>query len=305
MSTYEALDLRYDATIGYGSFGRVDLACSKTAQQYYAVKKFNIHEIVQQAQNEYINNERRILQSLEHPFLVKLICTHMDRVNLYLVMECVEGGEVRDYLIDMSEEDLCNAVRFYSVEVICAFRYMHSKNIVYRDLKPENLLLSKDGHVKLSDFGLAKVLKGKTYTICGTAEYLAPEILLKKGYNAEVDWWSLGTLVYELISGSPPFCGINDEETFDLIKKGDLQIPSKFHEEMREVVETLLNRDPSKRSSATSLKWYADIDFTKVENKAIEPPFVPAPFAIEELPKLEQDKGEPAMQRERDLFEDW
>ncbi|VDN21113.1 unnamed protein product [Cylicostephanus goldi] len=179
----------------------------------------------------------------------------MDRMNLYLVMECVEGGEVRDYLIDMSEEDLSNAVRFYSMEVICALRYLHLRNIVYRDLKPENLLLSKNGHVKLSDFGLAKVLKGKTYTICGTAEYMAPEILLKKGYGAEVDWWSLGILIYELISGSPPFCGINDDETFDLIKKGDVQVSSEFHGEVRDVVEMLLSRDPTKRSSAISLKW--------------------------------------------------
>ncbi|VDP12823.1 unnamed protein product [Heligmosomoides polygyrus] len=116
------------------------------------------------------------------------ICTGMDKVNLILVMEFVHAGELIDYVHDLSGEDLQSAVRFYSMEIVCALQYIHSKDIVYRDLKPENLLLSKDGHIKIADFGLAKLLKGKTYTICGTAEYMAPEVLQKKGYGTAVDW---------------------------------------------------------------------------------------------------------------------
>ncbi|RCN42859.1 hypothetical protein ANCCAN_11146 [Ancylostoma caninum] len=168
MTSYEKLHLRYVATVGGGTFGRVDLAWSESTKQHYAVKKFNIHDVVQEGHAQYVNRERQILRSLENPFIVKLVCAHMDRFNLLLVTEFVEGGELRDYLNDMSRvhatcclrEDLYNAVRFYSMEIICALQHIHSKNIVLRDLKPENLLLSKDGHVKIADFGLAKVLKG-------------------------------------------------------------------------------------------------------------------------------------------------
>ncbi|EYB91368.1 hypothetical protein Y032_0206g1954 [Ancylostoma ceylanicum] len=240
MTSYEKLDLRYVGTIGSGTFGRVDLAWSEPSKQHYAVKKFSIHDVVQEGHTEYVNRERQILRCLDNPFIVKLcinshlrVCTQMDKFNLFLVTEFVEGGELRDYLGDMSEEDLYAAVRFYSMEIICALRHIHPKNIVLRDLKPENLLLSRDGHVKISDFGLAKVLKGKTYTICGTPEFMAPEILSKKGYGMDVDWWSLGILLFELITGRTPFSGDTQEETFEAIRKGDLRFPDGFHAEAR------------------------------------------------------------------------
>ncbi|KAL6727105.1 hypothetical protein Aduo_009011 [Ancylostoma duodenale] len=229
MVSYETLDLRYVATVGTGTFGRVDLAWSEPTKQHYAVKKFNVHDVVQDGHTEYVNRERKILRSLENPFIVKLICTHMDKFNLFLVTEFVEGGELRDYLSDMSEEDLYDAVRFYSMEIIVALQHIHSKNIVLRDLKPENLLLSEDGHVKIADFGLAKVLKGKTYTICGTPEFMAPELISRKGYGMDVDWWSLGVLLFELITGTTPFSGDTQEDTFEAIQKGDLQFPDGFH----------------------------------------------------------------------------
>ncbi|KAK6012398.1 kinase domain protein, partial [Ostertagia ostertagi] len=188
MVHFEELQLRDVATLGCGTFGRVDLAWSEAKQEYYAVKKFNIHEVVQRNRAEYVKREKELLLMSSCPFVVELICTGMDRINLSLVVEFVHGGELSDYLNDMNEEDLQTAVRFYSVEIVCALQHIHSKNIVYRDLKPENLLLSKTGHVKIADFGLAKLLRGKTYTICGTAEYIAPEVIMKKGYGIAVDW---------------------------------------------------------------------------------------------------------------------
>ncbi|KAK6742766.1 hypothetical protein RB195_010185 [Necator americanus] len=307
MSSYENPQLIYYGIIGRGSFGRVELAFSNATKQYYAVKKLNIHEVVQEGHAEYVNREKQILCSLKNPFIVKLFGSHMDKVNLNLVMEYVEGGELRDYLYSMSEDELYDAVRFYSAEVIFALQHIHSKNVVYRDLKPENLLLSKDGHVRITDFGLAKVLKAKTYTICGTAEYMAPEIFQKSGYGTAVDWWSLGIVIFELISGKPPFCGNTVDETFEKIREGSLQYPDGFSCEAREVVTKLLDRNPQLRApEVTALVWYSEIDWDNVKNATIKPPFVPASFDINDLQPLEEKADEVAsMQRERDLFEDW
>ncbi|KIH64831.1 kinase domain protein [Ancylostoma duodenale] len=259
-----------------GTFGRVDLAWSEPTKQHYAVKKFNVHDV--------------------------------------RVTEFVEGGELRDYLSDMSRahatcslrEDLYDAVRFYSMEIIVALQHIHSKNIVLRDLKPENLLLSEDGHVKIADFGLAKVLKGKTYTICGTPEFMAPELISRKGYGMDVDWWSLGVLLFELITGRTPFSGDTQEDTFEAIQKGDLQFPDGFHAAAREVVEKLLDRNPCNRAPNKSmLAWYAAIDWGDVEGLKIAPPFKPAPFEISELRPLEESEEVASSQRERDLFADW
>ncbi|VDL83204.1 unnamed protein product [Nippostrongylus brasiliensis] len=206
MVAYEELLIKDVSSLGSGTFGHVDLAWSDAKHEYFAQKKFNINDVdffvVQENRVEYVKREKDVLQLCSSPFIVKLICTGMDKFSLFLVMEFAHGGELRDYLYDMSEKELLEAVRFYVTEVVCALKHIHSKSVnystyvnqfnhsieVYRDLKPENLLLSKEGHVKLTDFGLAKVLKGKTYTICGTAEYIAPEVFLRKGYGVDVDW---------------------------------------------------------------------------------------------------------------------
>nr|CDJ85336.1 Serine threonine protein kinase-related domain containing protein [Haemonchus contortus] len=307
MVTYEELQLRNVATLGCGTFGRVELAWSEAKQEYYAVKKFNIHEVVQQNRMEYVKREKQLLLMSSCSFVVELVCTGMDRVNLSLVMEFIHGGELSDYLNDMSEEDLRAAVHFYSVEIVCALQHLHSKSIVYRDLKPENLLLTKNGHVKIADFGLAKLLKGKTYTICGTAEYIAPEVILKKGYGIAVDWWSLGVLIFEFLCGRPPFCGETTEQVFEAIRQCNITFPDQMDAYARELILTLLDRDPSKRGvDICNQKWFGDVDWDKARKLSIQPPLIPAPFDVTDFSPLSEDVDkEASAQRERDHFADW
>ncbi|KAK5969414.1 Pkinase-domain-containing protein [Trichostrongylus colubriformis] len=179
--------------------------------------------------------------------------------------------------------------------------------LVYRDLKPENLLLSENGHIKISDFGLAKLLRGKTYTICGTAEYIAPEVILKKGYGIAVDWWSLGVLIFELLCGQPPFHGDSTEMVFEAIRQDSFTFPEGFDLSTRDLIALLLERDPSKRAvDICSQKWFADVDWEKARTLSLQPPLIPAPFDVTDLsPLTECECQEVSAQRERDHFFDW
>ncbi|WKY01168.1 hypothetical protein Q1695_015291 [Nippostrongylus brasiliensis] len=306
MVAYEELLIKDVSSLGSGTFGHVDLAWSDAKHEYFAQKKFNINDVVQENRVEYVKREKDVLQLCSSPFIVKLICTGMDKFSLFLVMEFAHGGELRDYLYDMSEKELLEAVRFYVTEVVCALKHIHSKSVVYRDLKPENLLLSKEGHVKLTDFGLAKVLKGKTYTICGTAEYIAPEVFLRKGYGVDVDWWSLGVLIFELLNGSPPFTGDSEEAVIEAVKQHSISYPSSFDKSTRELIESLISNDPARRGENISNRsWFATVDWGKAGNFGVQPPIVPASLDVSSLSPPSIDRGTESPQRARDLFEDW
>jgi protein kinase A len=191
-------------TLGTGSFGRVILVKHKTTKQYHAMKVLDRQKVVKLKQVEHTLNEKLILQAITLPFIVHLDYSFKDNSNLYMVLEFVNGGEMFSHLRNVgkySEED----TMFYASQIVLAFEYLHSLDIIYRDLKPENILIDQTGYLKVTDFGFAKRVKGRTWTLCGTPEYLAPEIILSKGYNKAVDWWSFGVLVYEMAAGFPPF----------------------------------------------------------------------------------------------------
>ncbi len=142
-----------------------------------------------------------------------------------MVLEFVQGGDL--FTLLRTESNFTNDVAtFYISEIVLALEYLHSLDIAYRDLKPENLLIDQNGHIKIADFGFAKVVKDKTYTLCGTPEYLAPEIILSNGYNKEADWWALGILLYEMLVGHPPFFDNTPEDIYKLILQGEFEIPS-------------------------------------------------------------------------------
>jgi serine/threonine protein kinase len=184
--------------IGTGTFGRVYVATREGKS--YAIKFLSKAKIIELEQVDHIKNEKNILASLKHPFIVNLIESFKDETNIYLVFELVQGGEVFR-LIRLEKLFPNDVVLFYATEIILALQHLHQFKIVYRDLKPENLLINKDGHIKLTDFGFAKRIEDKSYTLCGTPEYLAPEIVLGEGHHHGADWWALGILVYELLSG--------------------------------------------------------------------------------------------------------
>ena len=206
-------DFELDRTIGTGSFGRVMIVNMKRDRsQRYAMKMLKKENIVKMKQVEHTLNERKILSSIDFPFVVKLAFSFKDTSNLYMILEYVTGGEMFTHLRKTgrySEENAC----FYASQIVLTFEYLHYLNIVYRDLKPENVILfhplpefflyifkylciyvlkvlyDSNGYIKITDFGFAKIIKDRTWTLCGTPEYLAPEIILSRGYNKAVDWW--------------------------------------------------------------------------------------------------------------------
>jgi protein kinase A len=184
---YTLTDFQIQRTLGTGSFGRVHLVQSKHNQRFYAVKVLKKAQVVKMKQVEHTNDERRMLQQVKHPFLITLWGTFQDSKNLYMVMDFVEGGELFS-LLRKSQRFPNPVAKFYAAEVTLALDYLHSHNIIYRDLKPENLLLDRHGHLKITDFGFAKEVPDITWTLCGTPDYLAPEVVASKGYNKSVDW---------------------------------------------------------------------------------------------------------------------
>ena len=210
---YSLTDFTLQRTLGTGSFGRVHLVQSNHNQRFYAIKVLKKDQVVRMKQVEHTNDERRMLQKVKHSFLVTLWGTFQDSKNLYMVMDFVEGGElfsllrksqvsdigfhgyyhqfytIFEYMDSLAEKRFPNPVaKFYAAEVTLALDYLHSHHIIYRDLKPENLLLDRHGHLKITDFGFAKEVPDITWTLCGTPDYLAPEVVASKGYNKSVDW---------------------------------------------------------------------------------------------------------------------
>lgn len=241
LSDFEVLQ-----TLGTGSFGRVRLGKEKSTGQYFALKVLKKAEILRLKQVDHVMSELSILRQIKHPFVVNLHGYTQDNRYLYLVLEYVSGGELFTYLRGVGRLENDHA-RLYAAQITTIFEYLHSKNIIYRDLKPENLLIAADGYLRLTDFGFAKVVEGRTYTLCGTPEYLAPEILLNKGHGKPVDWWTLGIIIYEMLAGIDPFSDEDPMAIYQKILKGKIKFTRHFDKNAKSLVKHLLVADLSKR----------------------------------------------------------
>lgn len=193
-------------------------------------------------------------------------------------MEYVPGGELRSQISDLNRLPTYMA-RFYSAEILLALEHLHSLGIAYRDLKPENILIDHTGHVKISDLGFAKRLEeDRTYTMCGTPEYLAPEVIKREGHGKEVDIWSLGILIYEMLVGLPPYVGRCPADVFDKILYEDLELQTDFDGDAKNLIEKCLKKDPRKRISIEEIKkhkWFHGLDFEKMKKKELQAPWIP------------------------------
>lgn len=227
--------------------------------------------------------ERNILEAVKNPFIVELFYAFQTNGKLYLILEYLSGGELFTFL-DREGMFLENVAMFYASELILAIEHLHSLGIIYRDLKPENIMLDVHGHVVLTDFGLCKEgIDGKrTNTFCGTIEYMAPEILNRTGHGAEVDWWSLGALLFDMVTGSPPFCANNRKKTMEKIMKAQVRFPPYLTDGLKDLLRKLLERTVSKRiggkTGAEEVKahrWFRKIDWDLVAAKGYPPPFMP------------------------------
>jgi len=268
--------------IGRGSFGKVMQVRKKDTNKIYAMKILNKDMIVQRQELEHLSAEKNVLQKLVHPYLVNLNYSFQTPDKLYFVMDYVNGGELFFHL-QRDKKFHEDRARFYLAEIACGLEYLHAHGVLYRDLKPENLLLTADGHICMTDFGLAKegllCNDARTSTFCGTPEYLAPEVLNGEKYGMPVDWWSFGTLMFEMLTGLPPFYCEDVQKMYQKIVSAHLHIPPNFSPEAKHLVERLLDRDPKSRlSDPKEVKkhpWFAPIDWEKLENKQLTPPFKP------------------------------
>jgi len=311
-------DFEMVRTLGCGSFGRVKYAKWKKDGKFYAVKFMKKHEIIKLKQVDHINNEKRLMSQISYPFIVNMVGYSKDSHFIYIIMECITGGELFTHLRrarKFSDEQS----KFYAAQVGSAFAHIHSKNIIHRDLKPENILLCPNGYSKLTDFGFAKIIEPgtRTYTLCGTPEYIAPEVLLNKGHGKPVDWWTLGILIYEMICGQPPFCDEDPMGIYQKILAGKVYFPKYFDKDAKALVKKLLTADLSKRfgnlkdgpADILKHKWFSNLDFSELEAYK-----VPSPYNVgvkddkdvsnfEDIP--DSKDAPPSVPSAQDPFVDW
>lgn len=294
-------NLEYKALLGTGMFGKVTLVEDKSNQKKYALKAVSIDYVVKSGHKIHLLNERNTMLMLDHPFLIKLHRTFKDESHLYFLLQPCLGGELFTVLRNRSR--LANdEARFYTASVLLAFEYMHSKNIIYRDLKPENLLLDRQGFLMITDFGFAKLLdeSGRTYTLCGTPDYLAPEVIAQsRGHGKGADWWCLGILTYEMLADQPPFQDNNTMRQMGRIKALQYQCPDYFTDEVKDFLKKLLTKRKSERwgviggaKQVKEHKWFNGFSFEDLVNKNLTPPITPkisGPYDVSNF----DDYGEP------------
>ncbi|KAI0533018.1 serine/threonine-protein kinase gad8 [Xylaria digitata] len=271
--------------IGKGSFGKVMQVRKKDTHRIYALKTIRKAKIISRSEVAHTLAERSVLAQINNPFIVPLKFAFQSPEKLYFVLAFVNGGELFYHLSKEGRFDI-NRSRFYTAELLCALECLHGFNVIYRDLKPENILLDYQGHIALCDFGLCKLEmrdEDHTNTFCGTPEYLAPELLLGQGYNKTVDWWTLGVLLYEMLTGLPPFYDENTNEMYRKISSEPLHFPSSdvVPPAAKDLLTKLLNRDPTQRLGANgsveikSHPFFHAIDWRKLLQRKYEPSFKP------------------------------
>ncbi|XP_044071401.1 RAC-gamma serine/threonine-protein kinase isoform X3 [Siniperca chuatsi] len=278
-------DFDYLKLLGKGTFGKVILVREKASGKYYAMKILKKEVIIAKDEVAHTLTESRVLKNTRHPFLTSLKYSFQTKDRLCFVMEYVNGGEL---FFHLSRERVFSEerTRFYGAEIVSALDYLHSAKIVYRDLKLENLMLDKDGHIKITDFGLCKegITDAATMkTFCGTPEYLAPEVLEDNDYGRAVDWWGLGVVTYEMMCGRLPFYNQDHEKLFELILMEDIKFPRTLSADAKSLLSGLLIKDPNKRlgggpDDAKEImrhSFFSGVDWQDVYDKKLVPPFKP------------------------------
>ena len=309
-------DIAIKDTLGHGTYGRVRLCESAGARDalervqlahtgFFALKILKKSEIIRLKQGEHVQSERQLLlHKTSHPFIVQAYHTYKDERNLFMILEYVPGGELLSDARNCFDND---TAKFYAAQLVMALQYLHADNIIYRGLVPDNLLIDRSGYIKLVDFGFAKQLHATTagegpltYTLCGTAEYLAPEIVNSQGHSKGADWWALGIVIYEMLAGYPPFYANNPFEIYQQILRAQPRYPLHFDLNLHEginiadgarlrdqprngLVARLLISDRKGRigclkNGAEDIKkhkWFRGLNWAQLYNKQMAAPMTP------------------------------
>ncbi|CAK78829.1 unnamed protein product (macronuclear) [Paramecium tetraurelia] len=271
--------------LGRGAFGQVMLVEKKDTGEWFAMKTIRKEDIIEKDQLEHTKTEKMILEHVNHPFLVNLAYAFQTPQKLFFIMQFMKGGELFQHLRMARKFDEKRA-KFYVAELLLGLGHLHSKDIVYRDLKLENILMDDVGNVFLTDFGMAKIVRKNelAMTFCGTPEYLCPEVILGYGCDKTADWWSLGILTYEMMYGLPPFYNKNQTIMFKLIKEAELRFPERpeVSKEAKDFISRLLVRDRFARLGAKgdfqeliAHPWFKDINWEQLIQKKVPTPYKP------------------------------
>ncbi|KAK1818163.1 cytochrome c oxidase subunit 1 [Friedmanniomyces endolithicus] len=295
-------------TLGTGTFARVWLAklANRKASdnnKVFALKILRKTDVIRLKQVEHVRNERDVLAAVAgHPFITTMVASFQDSDTLYMVLEYCPGGEVFSYLRRARRFNEPTS-QFYAAEIVLILEFLHEREgVAYRDLKPENILIDAEGHLKLVDFGFAKKIESReTYTLCGTPEYLAPEVIRNTGHGTAVDWWAFGILIYEFLVGQPPFWDQNPMKIYEQIVEGKVRYPSAMSQDARDIIAGLCEVDVAKRlgnvkggaSTVKSQPWFKSIDWDALYHRKMQGPIVPHLKSADDTRNFDEYDAEP------------
>ena len=294
-------------TLGTGTFARVWLAklANRKADgnKVFALKILRKVDVIRLKQVEHVRNERNVLAAVAgHPFITTMVASFQDSDTLYMLLDYCPGGEVFSYLRRARRFNEPTS-QFYAAEIVLILEFLHEKEgVAYRDLKPENILIDADGHLKLVDFGFAKKIDNReTYTLCGTPEYLAPEVIRNTGHGTAVDWWAFGILIYEFLVGQPPFWDQNPMKIYEQIVEGKLRYPSAMSHDARDIIAGLCTVDVTKRlgnvkGGAGTVKqhpWFKGIEWDALYHRKMQGPIVPHLRSADDTRNFDEYDAEP------------
>ena len=320
-------------TLGTGTFARVWLAKIANAGAYrkgnndnnkvFALKILRKVDVIRLKQVEHVRNERNVLAAVAgHPFITTMVHSFQDTDTLYMLLDYCPGGEVFSYLRRARRFNEPTS-QFYAAEIVLILEFLHEKQgVAYRDLKPENILIDAEGHLKLVDFGFAKKIDnsalillrriytiqchtnwsiGETYTLCGTPEYLAPEVIRNTGHGTAVDWWAFGILIYEFLVGQPPFWDQNPMKIYEQIVEGKVRYPSAMSQEARSIIGGLCTVNASERlgnvqggpAAVKAHEWFKNVDWDAVYHRKMQGPIVPHLKGADDTRNFDEYDAEP------------
>ncbi|CAI2368652.1 unnamed protein product [Moneuplotes crassus] len=286
-STYKAASLESFNTlkvIGRGSYGKVFMVEEKTTGKVFAMKVLKKGAITDERGKERVLTERDIIMQIRHPYIVTLHYSFQTKKKLFFILDFLNGGDLYTHIMNYGKFNE-NRARFYTAELVLAINHLHKKGIVYRDLKPQNIMLDSEGHIKLTDFGLSKAdfSQDQSHTICGTIKYIAPETISGMSYNHTVDWWSMGIILYRMLTGKLPYPTNKNSEVRVYIVHNKIQVSKKRipDETARSFILGLLERDPTMRLGANGVEdiknheYFETIDWDALERREVKPPYNP------------------------------
>lgn len=315
---YRLSDFQIKQTLGKGTFSRVRLVFHIMEQKHYALKIARKSDMLKLNQVEHCLSEENILAKVDHPFVVNMVGSFQDDARLFMVMEFAAGGEIYSRLRALGKFNNDEA-RFYTGELVMVLEHLHEMNVMYRDIKPENLLVDAEGHLVVTDFGFAKVVTDRTFTVCGTPEYAAPEMILGTGHGMAVDWWMLGVLIFEMCAGFPPFYDHQPYQIYQKILDGNPNYPQDFGYRVKLLIDDLLKQDRRKRlgcskAGARAVKahrWFSKTNWNAVYCRQAVPPYIPElasssdTTSFDRYPDSEEDRSVPLDSREQELFREF